>query len=60
MYWRAYTRPIPVSVESRRGCFWFLVRRILDGSRQGGSGQGSKLVRLTTEFVVDNSDNCFY
>ena len=28
----SYTRPIPVSIESRRGCFQFLVRRILDGS----------------------------
>ena len=36
---RAYTRPIPASFESRRGCFWCV------GSwmGQGDSGQGSKL-----------------
>ena len=27
---------------------------------QGGSGQGSKLVGLIIEFVIDNSYNCFY
>ena len=27
---------------------------------QGDSGQGSKLVGLINEFVVDNSYNCFY
>ena len=47
----SYTRPTPMSAESRRGCFWSVGSleefRVMMGVKQGDGGQRSKPVGLT-------------
>ena len=47
----SYTRPTPMSAESRRGCFWSVGSleefRVMTGVKQGDGGQRSKLIGLT-------------